>query len=92
MFRRTIQTRGRSRCVRQPMRCPILKAVMLGLESHDGWISLDVLGEKLARESNEFDVRTYGYRKLKDLLSELPGFVVDHPPLGLARVKLRDNR
>ncbi|MDW9362497.1 NYN domain-containing protein [Sinorhizobium meliloti] len=71
---------------------PILKAVMLGLEFHDGWISLDVLGEKLARESNEFDVRTYGYRKLKDLLSDLPGFVVDHPPLGLARVKLRDNR
>lgn len=70
---------------------PILKAVMLGLESHDGWISLDVLGEKLARESNEFDVRTYGYRKLKDLLSDLPGFVVDHPPLGLARVKLRDS-
>lgn len=71
---------------------PLLKKVLSQIESEDGWISLGMLGQRLASIASDFDSRTYGYRKLSDLVRKAGAFDVDHPEGGVLRVRLKAER
>jgi hypothetical protein len=43
----------------------------------------------LASIAPDFDSRTYGYRKLSDLVRKAGAFDVDHPEGGALRVRLK---
>src|SRR4051812_23451372 len=68
---------------------PLLKKVLSQIESEDGWISLGLLGHRVASIASDFDSRTYGYRKLSDLVRKAGAFEVDQPEGGALRVRLK---
>ena len=39
------------------------------METEDGWVGLGVVGQRLANIASDFDPRTYGFRKLSDLVA-----------------------
>src|SRR6202051_4757207 len=47
---------------------PILEKAMAQIESEDGWVRLDTIGSQLSNLVSDFDVRTFGFRKLSDLV------------------------
>ena len=71
---------------------PLLKKVLAQIESEDGWISLGLLGHRVASIASDFDSRTYGYRKLSDLVRKAGAFDVDQPEGGALRVRLKAER
>jgi uncharacterized LabA/DUF88 family protein len=71
---------------------PLLKKVLSQIESEDGWISLGVLGHRLASIASDFDSRIYGYRKLSDLVRKAGAFDVDQPEGGALRIRLKTDR
>ena len=44
------------------------------METEDGWVGLGVVGHRLATIASDFDPRTYGYRKLSDLVRKTGAF------------------
>ncbi|GEO19193.1 hypothetical protein MAE02_68890 [Microvirga aerophila] len=48
-----------------------------------------MLGQRLASIASDFDSRTYGYRKLSDLMRKTGAFEVDQPEGGALRVRLK---
>jgi uncharacterized LabA/DUF88 family protein len=57
---------------------PILHRAIAQLESEDGWVSLSTVGKRLSDIASDFDPRTYGYRKLSDLVRKTGAFNIDH--------------
>jgi uncharacterized LabA/DUF88 family protein len=57
---------------------PILKKAVAQVEAEDGWVSLAVVGQHLANAVSDFDSRTYGHRKLSDLVRGTGAFDVAH--------------
>jgi hypothetical protein len=51
-------------------------------------VSLGTLGQRLSGIATDFDPRTYGYRKLSDLVRKTGAFDVDQPATGGLRVRL----
>jgi uncharacterized LabA/DUF88 family protein len=49
----------------------LLNKAISEMESEDGWISLSYVGKQLANLAPDFDPRTYGYRKLSDLVRKI---------------------
>ncbi|MEA2783578.1 MAG: hypothetical protein QOK29_5137 [Rhodospirillaceae bacterium] len=47
---------------------PILEKAISQAESEDGWVSLGIVGRQLTNLVSDFDPRTYGFRKLSDLV------------------------
>lgn len=52
----------------------LILRVMEKLPQEDDWFSLGQLGQALTAEYPDFDTRTYGKRKLSDLIAELKRF------------------
>jgi uncharacterized LabA/DUF88 family protein len=48
----------------------------------DGWAHLGAVGSNLSRLASDFDSRTWGYSKLKDLMSAHPDYEVTSRPTG----------
>jgi hypothetical protein len=44
------------------------------METEDGWVGLGAVGQRLANIASDFDPRTYGYRKLSDLVRMTTAF------------------
>ena len=65
--------------VRQPASAaiPILTRAIAEMETDDGWVNLGVVGRRLANFASDFDPRTYGHRKLSDLVRKTGAFEVD---------------
>ncbi|MGZ2503928.1 NYN domain-containing protein [Rhizobium leguminosarum] len=64
--------------LRQPSAAtPIIKKVIAQMESEDGWVPLGAVGARLANLASDFDPRTYGFRKLSDLVRKTNAFDVD---------------
>ena len=59
------------------------------MEPEDGWVGLGVLGRRLANMASDFDPRTYGYRKLSDLVRGSGAFEVDEREGGAMRIRPR---
>ena len=67
----------------------ILKRIMAENESDDGWVSLGQLGNLLANLAPDFDPRTYGFKKLSDLVRKIEALDVGQSDTGNIRVRLK---
>ena len=55
----------------------ILAKTIAQMDSEDGWVGLRALGQRLANVATDFDPRSYGFRKLSDLVRHSSAFEVD---------------
>lgn len=55
----------------------LLRAAMEAASDDDGWAHLGAVGSNLLRLAPDFDPRTYGYKKLKDLFARHPAYGMD---------------
>ena len=58
---------------------PILTKAVAQMETEDGWVNLGQVGQRLAAIASDFDSRTYGYRKLSDLVRKTGAFDMEQP-------------
>jgi uncharacterized LabA/DUF88 family protein len=68
---------------------PIIKKVIAQMESEDGWVSLGAVGTQLANLASDFDPRTFGFRKLSDLVRKTNDFDIEHPEGGSMRIRIK---
>ncbi|MHA6729626.1 NYN domain-containing protein [Devosia sp. A369] len=68
---------------------PILVKVLAQMESEDGWVPLGAVGNQLANLASDFDPRTFGFRKLSDLVRQTNAFDVIHPEGGALRIRAK---
>nr|WP_306264950.1 NYN domain-containing protein [Pararhizobium sp. IMCC3301] len=55
---------------------PLIIAAMEKIEQDDDWYTLSALGSHIMAANSDFDTRTYGYRKLSDLIGSLNRFEI----------------
>ncbi|WP_102961535.1 NYN domain-containing protein [Mangrovicella endophytica] len=55
----------------------ILNRIIADIESEDGWITLGHLGSQLSNIAPDFDPRTYGFKKLSDLVRKIKTLELD---------------
>ena len=68
---------------------PILAKVIAQMESEDGWVGLGAVGQRLANIASDFDPRTYGFRKLSDLVRQTGAFDMDQPEGRAVRIRVK---
>ncbi|WP_454654718.1 NYN domain-containing protein [Bosea beijingensis] len=68
---------------------PIIQKIIDQMESEDGWVPLGMVGNRLANLASDFDPRTYGFRKLSDLVRKTGAFEIEHPTGGPLRIKIK---
>ncbi|AGB73776.1 MULTISPECIES: NYN domain-containing protein [Rhizobium] len=68
---------------------PIIRKVIAQMESEDGWVPLGAVGTQLANLSSDFDPRTYGFRKLSDLVKKTNAFEIDHSDSRPLRIRVK---
>ena len=68
---------------------PIIMKVITQMESEDGWVPLGQVGMQLANLASDFDARTFGFRKLSDLVRKTNSFEIDDPKGGTMRVRIK---
>jgi hypothetical protein len=56
---------------------PILNKAIGQMDTEDGWVGLGVVGRRLANIASDFDPRSYGFRKLSDLVRSTGAFEID---------------
>ena len=59
------------------------------METEDGWVGLGVVGQRLANIASDFDPRTYGFRKLSDLVRQTGAFDMDQPEGRAVRIRAK---
>jgi uncharacterized LabA/DUF88 family protein len=55
---------------------PLIVAAMDKIEQDGDWYSLSALGKHIMSANSDFDTRTYGYKKLSDLVRNLKQFEI----------------
>jgi uncharacterized LabA/DUF88 family protein len=68
---------------------PIIKRAIAQMESEDGWVALGEVGKGLTNLAPDFDSRTYGSRKLSDLVRKTNAFEIDQPKGGTTRIRIK---
>ncbi len=68
---------------------PIINKIITQMESEDGWVALGEVGRQLANLASDFDPRTYGFRKLSDLVRRTNSFEIDQPKGGSMRIRIK---
>ena len=68
---------------------PILTRAIGQMETEDGWVGLGVVGQRLAAIASDFDPRTYGFRKLSDLVRSTGAFEIDQREGRAMRIRLK---
>jgi uncharacterized LabA/DUF88 family protein len=68
---------------------PILTRAIEQMETEDGWVVLGVLGHRLATIASDFDSRSYGFKKLSDLVRKTGAFDVDQPEGRVMRIRAK---
>jgi uncharacterized LabA/DUF88 family protein len=68
---------------------PVISKVIAQMESEDGWVPLGAVGTQLANLASDFDPRTFGFRKLSDLVRKTNSFEIDHPEGGSLRIRIK---
>jgi uncharacterized LabA/DUF88 family protein len=66
---------------------PIIRKTIAQMESEVGWVPLGAVGTQLANLASDFDPRTYGFRKLSDLVRKTNAFEIEHPKGGTLRIR-----
>jgi uncharacterized LabA/DUF88 family protein len=67
----------------------ILNKTIAQMETEDGWIGLRAVGQRLANVASDFDPRTYGFRKLSDLVRQSGAFEIDESEGRAMRIRPR---
>jgi uncharacterized LabA/DUF88 family protein len=67
----------------------ILNKAISQMETEDGWVGLGIVGQRLANIASDFDPRTYGYRKLSDLVRKTGAFDLDQPEGRAMRIRAK---
>ncbi len=67
----------------------IIKKVIDQMESEDGWVDLSEVGKRLYNLASDFDSRTFGFRKLSDLVRKANSFEIDQPKGGGLRIRIK---
>jgi len=67
----------------------ILNKAIAQMETDDGWVRLGVVGQRLANIASDFEPRTYGFRKLSDLVRGSGAFEIDEREGGAMRIRPR---
>lgn len=68
---------------------PFLTKAIAQMETEDGWVGLGVVGQRLANIASDFDPRTYGFRKLSDLVRQTGTFDMDQPEGRTVRIRVK---
>ncbi|TIU35714.1 MAG: Maebl, partial [Mesorhizobium sp.] len=68
---------------------PIIRKIIAQMESEDGWVPLGSVGTQLANLASDFDPRTFGFRKLSDLVRKTNAFEIDRPEGGALRIRIK---
>jgi uncharacterized LabA/DUF88 family protein len=68
---------------------PIIRKTIAQMESEDGWVPLGAVGTRLANLASDFDPRTFGFRKLSDLVRKTNAFEIDRPEGGTLRIRIK---
>ncbi|MGQ7792122.1 NYN domain-containing protein [Faunimonas sp. B44] len=68
---------------------PILTRAVEQIETEDGWVRLGTVGQRLATIASDFDPRTFGFRKLSDLVRSTGAFEIEQRDGGPMQVRLR---
>lgn len=68
---------------------PTISKIIAQIDSEDGWVPLGTVGTQLANLASDFDPRTFGFRKLSDLVRKTNAFELEHPKGGVMRVRLK---
>jgi uncharacterized LabA/DUF88 family protein len=55
----------------------ILNKAIAQMDTADGWVGLGVVGQRLSTIASDFDPRSYGFRKLSDLIRGTGAFEMD---------------
>lgn len=71
---------------------PILLRVLEQMDTEDGWIPLGAVGNQLANLAPDFDPRTYGFRKLSDLVRQTEAFELDQPEGRALRIRAKSQQ
>ena len=71
---------------------PILRRVIMQMDTEDGWVELGGFGKNLSNLAPDFDARTYGYKKLSDLVRKSGAFDVEQSEHGRLSIRLKPNR
>ncbi len=82
---------GRGRSALSPVSAaiPLLMKAIEQIETEDGWVRLGRVGQHLANVASDFDPRTYGYRKLSDLVRHTEAFEIDQGEGRFVRIRAR---
>lgn len=67
----------------------LMKRVIDQMDSEDGWVGLGAFGQQLLNGSPDFDPRTYGFKKLSDLVRKVDALELATPESGGYRVRVR---
>jgi len=70
---------------------PIIRKAIELMESEDGWVSLGEVGRRLANVASDFDPRTFGFRKLSDLVRKTDFFEIELSKGGAMRIRAKDD-
>jgi uncharacterized LabA/DUF88 family protein len=70
----------------------ILERVIAQMETEDGWVFLSDVGIRLANMAPDFDPRTFGCRKLSDLVRETDAFSIERSKTGPLRIRKKPTR
>ncbi|MGE0004775.1 MAG: NYN domain-containing protein [Parvibaculaceae bacterium] len=78
----------------KPLQSPDKAASIIGkaieqLDSEEGWVSLGKVGNQIYALASDFDPRTFGSRKLIDLIRKTGAFEVDQPKGGTPRIRVK---
>jgi len=68
---------------------PIIRKAIEEMDTEDGWVPLGAVGNRLANLASDFDPRTYGSRKLSDLVSKTGGFDIDQQEGKAMRIRIK---
>lgn len=68
---------------------PVISKIIQEMEIDDGWVPLGAVGNQLANLTSDFDPRTYGFRKLSDLIRKTDSFEIDQPQGGSMRIRIK---
>ncbi|MFZ5736974.1 NYN domain-containing protein [Rhodopseudomonas palustris] len=68
---------------------PIIERVIKQMESEDGWVSLGEVGKRLSNLASDFDPRTFGFRKLSDLVRKTNAFELEQQNGHSMRIRLK---
>jgi hypothetical protein len=58
-------------------------------KADDGWVPLSTVGKQLSNLASDFDPRTYGFRKLSELVRKTNQFEIEQPEGGPLRIRAK---